>query len=109
MTTNPTRTRLRRTSDIQHKRSIAGVKARARNIAARAAPWRDVGGFTTDGCLGSHSVRLHQSDTFSETYLAITVDGRHRRARSYRGVLRCIAEMVTARQKEHRKEAHEKE
>jgi len=53
----------------------------------------DVGGFVTDGCLGTHVVRLlaYPGD---ERRLAVTVDGRHRQARTLRGIVRCMAEMI---------------
>ena len=55
--------------------------------------WKNVCGFVTDGCLGTHTVRLlaYPGDTLA---VAVTVDGKHRRARSLRGVVRCMAGMV---------------
>ena len=54
---------------------------------------RDVGGFITDGCLGNHNVRLMSYPDGER--IAVTIDGKHRQARTYRGILRCIATMVS--------------
>ena len=59
----------------------------------RTSAMLDVGGFTTDGILGKHSIRfLSYGD--GEPRYAITVDGEHRRARTERGILRCLARMI---------------
>lgn len=58
-------------------------------------PWRDAGGFRTDGCLGCHEVRLMARD--GECVLAVVVDGRHRRARSLNGVKRVLADVLWKR------------
>lgn len=84
------RTRLR-------ERALAGVRARAAKRLAAAGALRDVGGFTTDGCLGQHTVRLLAWPDAPAGKLAVTVDGQHRQARTFRGVLRCLAHMVAAR------------
>ena len=60
---------------------------------ARAESLRDVGGFVTDGVLGVHAVRLLAKDD-EVKYLAVSVDGQAKASRTYRGVLRCMAEMV---------------
>lgn len=93
MTTNPKRLKPWRRNEIQKTNSAKGVAARKRLRSERAAEWRDVGGFVTDGVLGEHRVRLLASDSYGDR-LAVTVDGEHRQARTLRGVLRCMAKMV---------------
>lgn len=56
--------------------------------------WRDVGGLTTDGVLGKHTVRLMACDEWSAERLAVVVDGQHRQARTVRGVARVMGEMI---------------
>ena len=53
----------------------------------------DVGGITTDGLFGTHTIRI-LSYGDAEPHYAITVDGEHRLARSERGILRLLARMV---------------
>ena len=93
MTTNPITRKARRRNDYQKAKSAAGVAARERIRMERAGTWTDVGGLSTDGVLGKHSVRLLASEHYGPR-LAVTVDGRHRDARTLRGVIRCIALMV---------------
>lgn len=57
---------------------------------------RDVGGCVTDGCLGDHTIRLLAWPDEDRHY-AVTVDGEHRQARTLRGVVRVLAEMVYGR------------
>lgn len=78
---------------LLRKRALAGVAGRERARVLRAGEMLDVGGFVSDGCLGVHSVRLMvwPGDV---NCLALMVDGKHRRARTYRGVLRCLVKMV---------------
>ena len=76
-----------------HDRAMRGVEARERKRIEQSPEWRDVGGIVTDGCLGVHTIRL--LDRGDERHLAVMVDGRHRQARTYRGVLRCVARMVS--------------
>lgn len=66
--------------------------AKERKRIALSEGMRDVGGFVTDGCFGRHVVRLMAFPDGER--LAVVVDGQQRRARTYRGVLRCMAEMV---------------
>lgn len=73
-----------------------GVAASARLRMEVTHEWRDVGGMTTDGVLGAHTVRLMACDEWSDGRLAVVVDGQHRRARTLRGVVRCMARMVMA-------------
>ena len=81
--------------EMLRKRAMKGVAARERKRIERSESMCDVGGFVTDGCLGIHSVRLlaYPGD---ERSVAVTVDGRHRAARTFRGVVRCMASMVMA-------------
>ena len=66
--------------------------AKDRNRIAAAEHAQDAGGITTDGCLGNHTVRLlHRGD---DRHYMIVCDGRHRQPRTYRGVIRCVAEMM---------------
>jgi len=75
-------------------RKCANMRAaKERKRLAEAKAMRDVGGFVTDGCLGSHAVRL-LAYTEDAPYLAIMVDGQARRPRTYRGIMRCMALMV---------------
>jgi hypothetical protein len=60
---------------------------------AFGATMLDVGGITTDGIFGAHSIRL-LSYNDGEPHYAITVDGEHRTSRTERGILRLIAKMV---------------
>ena len=75
-----------------HARAMCGVAARDRIRLERSETMRDVGGLSTDGCLGVHTVRLLAWPDGS--HVAVTVDGRHRQARTLRGVVRIMAEMV---------------
>ncbi len=60
---------------------------------AFGATMLDVGGITTDGIFGAHSIRLLSYGDGEPRY-AITVDGEHRQARTERGILRCVAQMI---------------
>lgn len=77
-------------------RSLAGVEARRRKRMELGATLQDVGGFATDGILGAHVVRILSYGEGGRHY-AITVDGKHRFARTERGIIRCIARMVCAK------------
>ena len=100
MTTNPIIRKARWRNDLQKAKSAAGVAARARLRIERASAWTDVGGFVTDGVLGKHAVRLLASESYGPR-LAVAVDGRHRAARTLRGVVRCMANMVFAEMSKH--------
>ena len=100
MTTNPITRKARRRNDYQKAKSAAGVAARARLRMERASAWTDVGGLVTDGVLGKHTVRLLAAESYGPR-LAVTVDGRHRDARTLRGVIRCISKMVFAEMTTH--------
>jgi hypothetical protein len=86
----------RHRNEMLRKRSLLGVAARERNRRARTAAMRDVGGLSTDGCLGFHSVRL-LAWPGEDRHLAIVVDGEHRQARTLRGIVRGMAEMIARR------------
>lgn len=88
---------MRRRSEIQRSKSLLGVAAKNLKRVERVAALRDVGGLTTDGCLGVHSIRLLAYPDESEVRLAVVVDGQHRQARTLRGVVRCVARMVLNR------------
>jgi len=75
---------------------MLGVAARESNRRARTAAMRDVGGFATDGCLGDHSVRL-LAWPGEDRHLAVVVDGEHRQARTLRGIVLGLAEMIARR------------
>lgn len=74
-------------------RAMAGVAARERKRLAYAESLRDCGGIATDGCLGAHTIRLLAYPD-SPRAVAVVFDGQHRRPRTLRGVLRCIAKMI---------------
>lgn len=93
MTTNPKPRRARRIKDLQRAKSAKGVAARERLLIEQPATWQDVGGFVTDGVLGAHAVRLLRRDGYGPR-LAVTVDGRHRAARTLRGFSRLVAKML---------------
>lgn len=78
--------------------SRRAVAAKARKRMEQAESMEAVGGIITWGCLGTHSIRLlaYPGDEFA---MAVVVDGEHRRPRTYRGVLRCMAKMVDRRMK----------
>ena len=59
----------------------------------RVSVMTDVGGITTDGILGKHFIRILSYGDEGRHY-AITVDGEHRQARTERGILRCVAQMI---------------
>ena len=84
-----------RTLNKERKRewSRRAVAAKARKRMERVSAMTDVGGITTDGILGSHSIRLLSYGDGGRHY-AITVDGEHRQARTERGILRCVAQMI---------------
>ena len=67
--------------------------AKERKRMAEAESLEPVGGLTTWGCLGKHEITLlvYPADN---THYAIMVDGNHRRARTLRGVYRCITRMI---------------
>jgi hypothetical protein len=67
--------------------------AKQRKRMEFGATLRDVGGITTDGILGKHSIRI-MSYGDGEPHYAITVDGEHRQARTERGILRCLTTMI---------------
>lgn len=67
--------------------------AKARKRMEQGSTMLDVGGFTTDGILGLHSIRVLSYGDGENRY-AITVDGEHRQARTERGILRCLAKMI---------------
>lgn len=79
----------------KRERCARARAAKERKRLDTAGQWQDVGGIVTDGCLGRHTIRLLACDGYSDHRLAVVVDGRHRQARTYRGVLRCLARMVT--------------
>ena len=86
-----------RVQRLQRKRErcTAMREAKERNRLAEAATLRDCGGIVTDGCIGSHNIRLlAYPDT--PRAVAVVLDGQHRRPRTLRGVLRCIAKMIGA-------------
>lgn len=75
-------------------RKCAAMRAaKERKRMERATAILDVGGFTTDGIFGKHVVRILSYGDDGDHY-AITVDGEHRQARTERGILRCLAQMV---------------
>ena len=82
-----------RQKERKHARAMAGVEARHRKRMEFGATLHDVGGITTDGLFGAHSIRL-LSYGDGDTRYAITVDGEHRQARTERGILRCLAKMI---------------
>jgi hypothetical protein len=82
-----------RQKERKHARAMSGVEARHRKRMEFGATLHDVGGITTDGLFGAHSIRL-LSYGDEDPHYAITVDGEHRTARTERGILRLIAEMV---------------
>lgn len=79
------------------KRCAQMRAAKERKRVALSECMRDVGWVVTDGCFGSHVVRLMAYPDGER--LAVVVDGKHRQARTYRGMLRCIAEMVSEKTK----------
>ena len=70
--------------------------AKERKRMERVSAMFDVGGITTDGILGKHTIRILSYGDGGRHY-AITVDGEHRQARTERGILRCVAQMVYAK------------
>ena len=75
-------------------RKCANMRAaKARKRMEQGSTMLDVGGITTDGLFGAHSIRL-LSYGYGEPRYAITVDGEHRQARTERGILRCLAKMI---------------
>lgn len=78
------------------ERSMRGVEARRRKRSERAASMVDVGGIRTDGCMGEHTIRLLAWPN-EDLHYAVVVDGEHRMARTYRGVLRCVSKMLYAK------------
>lgn len=88
----PRRYTVKRKTNLR-ARAMLGVAGRERKRMERAADMVDVGGLTTDGCLGAHSIRLLAGPD-GGNHLAIVADGRHRQARTLRGIIRCIAIMI---------------
>ena len=85
-------TYLRNKRLLLHERAMRGVEVRERKRLARTSAMRDVGGFVTDGCLGTHTVRLMAWADGS--HVAVMVDGQDRQARTLRGVVRILAGVV---------------
>ena len=84
-----------RTINKERKRewSRRAVAAKERKRMERVNAMTDVGGITTDGILGEHSIRILSYGDGGRHY-AITVDGEHRQARTERGILRCLSRML---------------
>ena len=82
--------------EAKRKRCAAMRAAKERKRMERVNAMTDVGGITTDGILGAHSIRILSYGDEGRHY-AITVDGEHRQARTERGILRCMAEMIFAK------------
>lgn len=82
-----------RQKERKHARAMAGVEARRRKRMEFAATMPDVGGITTDGLFGAHSIRL-LSYGDGEPHYAIKVDDEHRQARTERGIIRILAKMI---------------
>lgn len=87
-----------RQKERKRARAMAGVEARRRKRMEFGSTMLDIGGITTDGLFGAHSIRL-LSYGDGEPHYAITVDGEHRQARTERGIIRCIAKMICKRVK----------
>ena len=87
-----------RTKRLEAKRKRCATKraAKERKRMERVNAMTDVGGITTDGILGAHSIRILSYGDEGRHY-AITVDGEHRQARTERGILRCMAAMIFAK------------
>lgn len=79
--------------EAKRKRCAAMRAAKERKRMKRVSAMNDVGGITTDGLFGAHSIRL-LSYGDGEPHYAITVDGEHRQARTERGILRCLSRML---------------
>jgi hypothetical protein len=79
--------------ESKRKRCAAMRAAKERKRMEFGATLHDVGGITTDGLFGAHSIRL-LSYGDGEPHYAITVDGEHRTARTERGIIRVIAKMI---------------
>ena len=84
--------------EAKRKRCAAMRSATERKRMEFGSTMLDVGGITTDGLLGAHSIRLLSYGDGGNHY-AITADGKHRMARTERGILRCLARMVYGRVK----------
>lgn len=80
-------------------RKCAAMRAaKERKRIERGSTLFDVGGFATDGILGRHVIRVLSYGDGGNHY-AITVDGEHRQARTERGIIRCIAKMISRKVK----------
>lgn len=99
MTPNPRHKRSKRYLDAQQRKSRLGVIARQDKRSREADAMQVVGTITTTGCLGSHTIELLAGDNYSETHVAIRVDGEPRKPRTMRGVHKCISQMIFKTQK----------
>ena len=79
--------------EAKRKRCVEMRAAKERKRMERVSAMTDVGGITTDGILGKHFIRILSYGDGGRHY-AITVDGEHRQARTERGILRCVAQMI---------------
>jgi len=79
--------------EAKRKRCAAMRATKERKRMERVSAMTDVGGITTDGILGDHSIRILSYGDEGRHY-AITVDGEHRQARTERGILRCVTQMI---------------
>ena len=82
--------------EAKRKRCSAMREAKERKRIQMSESLRDVGGIITDGCLGVHHIRLMVYPDDARA-VAVVVDGMHRRPRSMRGLVRCLAMMIFAR------------
>jgi len=85
--------------EAKRKRCAAMRAAKQRKRMEFGATMLDVGGITTDGLFGDHSIRI-LSYGDGEPHYAITVDGEHRMARTERGILRILAKMIYRKAKQ---------
>ena len=82
--------------EAKRKRCVEMRAAKERKRMERVSAMTDVGGIRTDGILGEHSIRILSYGDEGRHY-AMTVNGEHRQARTERGILRCVAQMVYAK------------
>lgn len=76
-------------------RGKLGVAMRNRKRIEALGPMRPCGGFVTFGCLGHHRVQLLAWPEDVRA-VAVVVDGNHRQPRTFGGLVRCMAEMISS-------------
>jgi hypothetical protein len=85
-----------KTKERLHRRAMAGVAGRRRKMLEQAAAAVCIGTVTFEGPAfgGRHTIRCLMADGYSETRMMLEIDGRQRKARTVRGMVRMVCARV---------------